>query len=233
MNVSRLVASVGGYFYSTGDDVLAVHLYGGSSARVSVGGREVAVKEVSNYPWSGDVRIGIDPRTPAEFRVMLRIPGWVRGARVRVNGTNVDVDANMARGYLSIRRTWKAGDQIEMELPMPVERVYANPHVRMDVGRAALMRGPLVYCAEAADNTVAVERLRLPRTANVTARQRPDLFGGIVTLETEGTAVDDAWRDDLYRNAPPKAEPATWTAIPYFLWNNRGPGAMAVWVPEQ
>jgi DUF1680 family protein len=233
MNVSRLVASVAGYFYSTGTDVVAIHLYGGSSVRVKLGGQNVAINEVSNYPWSGAIRIGIDPDAPAEFTVKLRIPGWARGAKARVDGVSIDVAGNTARGYLAIRKTWKAGDQIELDLPMPVERVYANPQVRMDIGRVALSRGPLIYCAEAADNSVAIDRLRLPRAAKVNASPRDDLFGGIVALEADGAAADDGWDNDLYRSAPPRAERAQWTAIPYFLWNNRRLGPMAVWIPEE
>ncbi|HEY9723789.1 MAG TPA: hypothetical protein V6D47_17390, partial [Oscillatoriaceae cyanobacterium] len=149
-----------------------------------------------------------------------------------VNGEAVAVADNMRRGYLDIRRRWKPGDTISLELPMPVERVYANPEVRTDVGRVALKRGPLVYCAEQVDNAVAVPRLRLPRGAAVSAATRRDLFDGIVTLVAEGSAVAGDWRDDLYRTSPPEIAPATWTAVPYFLWNNRAPGAMAVWIPE-
>lgn len=232
MNVSRLVASVGGYFLSTGPDVLAVHLYGGISARVKVGSRAVSVRETSEYPWDGRIAISIDPEAPAEFSLKLRIPEWARGAVARVNDATVDVAAGMRAGYLEIRRTWQAGDRVELDLPMAPERVYANPNVRMDVGRAALRRGPLIFCAEAADNSVPIERLRLPRGAPVRASERPDLFDGIVTLVADGRAVDGDWQDDLYRSEPPRSAPATWTALPYYLWNNRQAGAMAVWIPE-
>ena len=232
MNVSRLVASVGSYFYSTGADTLAVHLYGGSSARVNVGGHTVSIKETSNYPWSGRISLRIDPESPSEFAVRLRIPGWARSAAASVNGAPVGVGGTILRGYLEIRRRWKAGDTIELDLPMPVERVYANPNVRMDVGRVALKRGPLVYCAEQADNGVSVLRLRLPRTARVAPEQRTDLFDGIVTLVADGHAVEDGLDGDLYRLAAPESQETTWTALPYFLWNNRAPGPMAVWIPE-
>ena len=232
MNVSRLVASVGSYFYSTGADTLAVHLYGGNSASLNIGGRRVSVTERSDYPWSGTIRVAIDPEEAVEFSVRLRIPGWAHGATARVNGKAIDVSANLAHGYLDIRRRWQKGDAIDLELPMPVERLYANPNVRMDVGRVALKRGPLVYCAEQVDNARPVPRLRLPRDAKVAAHPRRDLFDGIVTLVADGEAVSDDWRDDLYRSAPPAGARATVTALPYFLWNNREPGAMAIWIPE-
>jgi DUF1680 family protein len=234
MNVSRLVASVGGYFYSTGKDVLAVHLYGGNSASVDIGGRKVKVKETSNYPWSGKIALAINPEAASEFTVKLRIPGWVRNPTARVNGAGIDVSANVKDGYLAIRRTWKAGDVIDLELPMPVERVYAHPSVKADIGRAALKRGPLVYCAEQVDNpAVPVEAIRLPRKAKLATRERADLFDGIVTVTAEGMAANAGdWKDELYRSEPPGENPQSWTAVPYYLWNNREPGKMLVWIPE-
>jgi DUF1680 family protein len=234
MNVSRLVASVGGFFFSTGTDTLAVHLYGGSSATLDIGGRRVRVQESSNYPWSGAIRVAIDPDSPAEFIVKLRVPGWANGVSARINGAAIDVGANLKRGYLTIRRTWNAGDTVDLDLPMPVQRIYAHPSVRQDVGRVALKRGPLVYCVEQVDNPkMPVERIRLPRKADIAARDRADLFGGIVSLLASGeTAKTEDWGDRLYRTEPPEDAPATWTAIPYYLWANREPGRMLVWIPE-
>jgi len=233
MNVSRLVASVGGYFYSAGPNEIAVHLYGGASTTVDVGGNKVGLREESNYPWSGAIRIQVDPEAPADFTLKLRIPGWARHATLKLNGETVDVGANSKDGYVAIRRTWSKGDAVALDLPMPVERIYAHPNVRADIGRVCLKRGPFVYCAEQADNTVPVPRVRLPRNAGVEAVEKGDLFDGVVTLVASGRAarIDD-WDDHLYRPDPPLDEPAKWTAIPYFLWNNREPGSMMVWIPE-
>ncbi len=234
MNVSRLVASVGGYFYSTGADEVAVHLYGGASTTVDIGGRKVRLREESNYPWSGAIRIAVDPEVPTDFALKLRIPGWAGLATLKVNGETVDVGANSKDGYVAIRRTWSKGDAVALDLPMPVERIYAHPNVRMDIGRVCLKRGPFVYCAEQADNAVPVPRVRLPRNAAVEAVEKRDLFDGIVTLVASARAARaDDWDGHLYRPAPPLDDPAKWTAIPYFLWNNREPGSMAVWIPEE
>lgn len=230
MNVSRLVASVGGYFVSTAPDGIAFHLYGGISTRLDVGGAEVAVREVSNYPWSGDIAIEIDPAAEAAFDVKLRIPGWCEGASARVNGENVTLSP--VNGYATIHRVWKTGDRISLTLPMPAERIYANPHVAMDVGRVALTRGPLVYCVEEADNPGGtVQRFKLPRQSDIAIRQS-NLFGGIVQLTAGGKAVDEAEFTPLYRPHPPVEAPASLTALPYYLWANRGRGSMVVWIPE-
>jgi DUF1680 family protein len=234
MNVSRLVASVGGYFYSTGADTIAVHLYGGGTTEVSIGGVNVGIKETSSYPWSGRILVEVSPTMPTEFALKLRIPGWAHGASARINGQAMDVEAHVANGYLEIRRQWTLGDTVELDLPMPVERIYAHPSVRMDVGRVALRRGPLIYCVEQIDNPgVPVEGIRLPRDGRIMNERRPDLFDGVVTIVAEGSVVAAAdWRDTLYRTAPPQSAPASFTAVPYYLWANRTPGRMTVWIPE-
>src|SRR5690606_13250295 len=151
MNVSRLVASVGGYFLSTAADGVAFHLYGGIASDVEISGTKVSLREESNYPWSGDITIHVDPETPKTFDVKLRIPGWCSDAKLAVNGDAVDVSSAKA-GYVTINRLWTKGDVVTLTLPMPPVRLYAHPGVIMDAGRVALKRGPLVYCLEETDN---------------------------------------------------------------------------------
>jgi DUF1680 family protein len=231
MNVSRLVASVAGYFVSTAPDGIALHLYGGISTSVDVAGKRVALRETSHYPWSGDITIAVDPEAPAAFELKLRIPGWCHGATIAVNGQAVDATA--VAGYATIARTWQAGDVVRLDLPMPPQRIYAHPGVIMDAGRVALKRGPLVYCVEEADNPGGrVQRLRLPRDTELMSTTRADLFDGVVTLTAEAVAIEETGFTDLYRTAPPPQGPATLTALPYYLWANRGHGSMMVWVPE-
>lgn len=231
MNVSRLVASVGGYFVSTAPDGIAMHLYGGISTSVETAGTKVSLRESSNYPWSGDIRIEIDPETPAIFDFKLRVPGWCKGARIAVNGK--PVTAEPVAGYVTINREWAAGDVVTLDLPMPAARLYANPAVIMDAGRVALKRGPLVYCIEEADNPGGrAQRFRLPRESELKTAIRYDLFDGVVTLEADAVAVNESEFKALYRTEHPKVAPATMTALPYYLWANRGQGSMLVWVPE-
>lgn len=233
MNVSRLVASVGGYFYSVGENVVAVHLYGGNRAELDMGGRKVRVEEQSNYPWSGRIRITLDTDGSGAFDLKLRIPGWAEGATATVNGEEIDIAATTRSGYLTISRDWRASDVVELDLPMQPHRVFANPKVKMDQDRVTLKRGPLVYCLEQVDNAVAVPELVLPRSAGIAARERADLFDGITVLEAQGmTVATDDWNGDLYRTTPPTPQPATLTAVPYYIWANREPGPMAVWIRE-
>ncbi|GLS29143.1 hypothetical protein SAMN04488498_101689 [Mesorhizobium albiziae] len=234
MNASRLIASVGGYFVSASNDTVAFHLYGGISTTVTAAGTKVFLRETSAYPFSGSVKIEIGPESPTEFTVKLRVPGWAKGVSASINGEPVDVKAAVTNGYLSITRSWRAGDSIELDLPMPAERVYAHPAVKENVGRVALKRGPLVYCVEEVDNPGGrVQQLQLPRNAEVAVKSRGDLFDGIVTLTASAERVEAKdWANNLYRTTPPARIESELTALPYYLWNNRGGCSMQVWICE-
>jgi len=230
MNVSRLVASIGGYFVSSSDAGVAVHLYGGFTASPTIQGNPVTIKETSDYPWSGAIRIAVDPQAPTAFELKLRIPGWATHATVSVNGEPVALTPE--RGYAAISRRWSAGDVVALDLPMPPERLYAHPNVGMDVGRVALRRGPLIYCVEEADNAGGpVQRLTLPRDATLRA-ERAEAFGGVTMLKAPAKQLVPADDSALYSTTPPTTRDATLAAIPYFLWANREPGSMQVWIAE-
>jgi DUF1680 family protein len=232
MNVSRLVASVAGYALSTSEDGVAFHLYGGFETTVTLAGVKVVLGESSGYPWSGEVRIAIDPEAPAEFDLKLRIPVWAKGATAAVNGEAIALAP--VNGYATIHRRWRKGDAVTLDLKMQPERLYAHPNVRMDVGRAALRRGPLIYCVEEADNPGGpVQALALPRSAPLDAGWRPDLLGGVMTLKASAKRlVPGKGARALYSTDPPTAEDAALVALPYYLWANRAPGSMQVWVAE-
>ena len=228
MNVSRLVASVAGYMVSASDDTLAFHLYGGIETTQTLGGVATRVRETSRYPFDGDIAITIDPATPADFTLLLRIPGWCDGASLRVNGADVPVVAH--NGYAALTRRWQAGDRVALSLPMVAERIHAHPLVTNNAGRVALRRGPLVYCVEEADHDAPVQMLRLPPDAPLSATQSP-LFGGIVTLTSPARRYGNG-SIPLYFVKDPDMTATPLTAIPYYLWANRGAGSMLVWVPE-
>ena len=234
MNVARLTASVSGYFYSTSADAISVHLYGGTEAKLDVAGTTVQITETSNYPWSGTIDIRIDPKMAVEFSLKLRIPAWVKNAKAAVNGQRIDIASHVRNGYLDIRRLWARGDRVELELPMPIERVYAHPAVREDSGKVALRRGPLVYCVEQADNPgIAIAHTVLPRDAALLPVERTDLFDGITAITAKASEkTTEDWTGVLYKTTPPATRDITLTAIPYYLWANRGPNAMRVWIDE-
>jgi hypothetical protein len=232
MNVSRLVASVAGYAMSAREDGVAFHLYGGFETTTTLGGVKVSLRETSEYPWAGEIRIEVDAEGPAAFDLKLRIPGWAKEASATVNGEPVALTPT--KGYATIHRVWRKDDAVTLDLKMPAERLYAHPNVRMDVGRTALRRGPLIYCVEEADNPGGpVQTLALPRSAQLHTEMRTDLFGGAMMVKANAKRLAPGGRADaLYSTQPPAARDASLIALPYHLWANRALGSMQVWVAE-
>ena len=231
-NALRLLLSLGGYVYAHSDDAIYVNLYVNSSAKIPVAGTTVTLRQETQYPWDGKVRIMVDPAESAEFEICLRIPGWSRYVTTGLDDGRTPARTILHDGYARIQRKWKRGDVANLDLPMPIRRIAANPRVRANTGKVALQRGPLVYCLEAADNGGHVRNLTLPRNARLRAQHRPDLLGRVTVIR--GTALatgNEGWDDDLYRHAA-EAESADFVAIPYYAWDNRAAGEMVVWLPE-
>lgn len=233
-NVSRTMAQLPGLVYSQSDDSLYVNLFVASHASAKLVAGYVRLAQETNYPWDGAVKISVDPDKPASFPLNVRVPGWSRNQlldsdlyrfaaqsqeqpSITVNGQKTAVTLN--KGFIRIRRTWRKGDVIELQLPMPVRRVVANPGVVDDRGRAALQRGPLVYCAEAVDNGGHVSNLVLPLDADLRHEFRPALLGGVEVITGKATATSQSGDNQQ-----------DFVAIPYYAWSNRGRGEMMVWL---
>jgi DUF1680 family protein len=230
----KLMGGLLGYIYATDADSLYVNLFVSSEARTNVKGSQLSIKQSSRYPWDGNIRITVTPVNPAEFSLMLRIPEWCRAATIKVNGATIS-NAPRIRGYAQIQRTWKPGDVVELMLPMPVEPVKAHPLVEADAGKVALMRGPLVYCLESADNSRDVRQIAIATRASFSTYYDPDLLRGITVITANAQLLDaPVWRESLYSSARdlPVAETIKLTAIPYYANANRGPVDMTVWLAE-
>ncbi len=242
-NITRFMASVPGYAYAERGDAIWVNLYMGSTAEVKLdNGRVFGIAQQTKYPWDGAVKMTVTPDVAsAAATIHVRIPGWAHNeamstdlykftdvstaaATVKVNGAVAPM--KLDRGYVTITRTWKKGDTIDLNLPMPVRRVVANDQVAADKGRVALQRGPIVYAAEWADNPGGkVRNLVLPESSKLTAEFRPDLLNGVEVVKSRAIAYTTNADGSIQ-----KAE-QDFTAIPYYAWANRGRGQMTVWLP--
>ncbi|MCW5943403.1 MAG: glycoside hydrolase family 127 protein [Fimbriimonadaceae bacterium] len=228
-NVLRTIASIGGYAYATSRGSLYVNLYVGGSVKASLGGRPVRMDVATNYPWDGKVALTL--RDAGRFALRLRVPGWCAGPTLRLNGKTI-ANPRRERGYLVLERGWSAGDVVVLDLPMPIVQTQAHPFVKENLGRTAIERGPLVYCAEQTDNSVPVEEIVVPRGASMKAAFRKDVLGGVVVIEADATKVAAPdWARTLYQPIP-MAEKVTAKLVPYGFWDNRKPGPMAVWLPD-
>lgn len=246
-NLCRFIPSFPGYMYAVKDRNLYVNLFAGNTATMQVGGKQVVLEQQTNYPWDGDISIKVMKNQAKAFRMLIRIPGWVdrqpvpsdlyrfsddvQGSyTVKVNGR--PVEGQLENGYLAIDRQWKKGDVVSVQLDMPVRTVKADQHVKADQGRTAVERGPLVYCAEGADNQgFCIFNFLVPRQPRFTVVDRQisgqrDVNFSVKAIEVEGQAVDTDAAGKV------KAQSATLTMIPYYAWNHRGTGLMQVWLPQ-
>lgn len=232
-NIARLLASLPQYVYSQARNEAYVHLFVQGSAELTVAGQSVVLIQRTGYPWKERVRITVKPDEPAEFTLALRIPGWCRGATLKVNGKAVGAARLTRKGYARIKRVWRKGDKVELRLPMPVERIEAHPKVRANAGRVALQRGPIVYCLEEVDNGPNLNDIALPRTARLRAECDEKLLGGVVVVTGKARRRDaSAWRNRLYGPSASRTRSVTIKAVPYCAWANRRPGEMLVWIRE-
>ncbi|ADB63285.1 protein of unknown function DUF1680 (plasmid) [Haloterrigena turkmenica DSM 5511] len=224
-NAARLLASLGEYVYSQRDSAIYVNQYLGSSVTTAVDGATVELSQDSSLPWSGEVTVDVDA-DGASVPLRLRIPEWAESSTVTVNGESVETPSE---GYLEIERVWD-DDRIELTFEQTVTRLEAHPDVAADAGRVALKRGPLVYCLEAIDNDRPLHQYEDPSPTSTT--HRPDLLEGVTVIEGEASVPDRAgWDGRLYRPADETARERTeFTAVPYYAWDNREPGAMRVWI---
>jgi hypothetical protein len=219
-----------------------VNLFGEGTAAFKVGNTQVSLDQKTNYPWEGKIELIVNPSATLDFDLNVRIPGWALNdpipgelyhftdnapgkPQISVNGKPVDYQ--MEKGYAVLRRKWKKGDNVFIDLPMPVRKVAAHENVFDDKGKLAYQRGPLVYCAEWVDNhNKKALNLMIPADARVEAVFDPTYFNGMYVLKTSGQSLAQSGSGLQSTRVDVKL-------IPYFSWAHRGTGQMMVWIPNQ
>ncbi|HYG35177.1 MAG TPA: glycoside hydrolase family 127 protein, partial [Clostridia bacterium] len=231
VNDVRFIPEIASFVYATRGNDLFVNLFVGGSAQFDLNGTPIQVKQVTRYPWNGRIAITFEPAKAKRFTLNLRIPGWARNQpvpsdlyryaddlnpRVNLALNGKPVNLKIEKGFARITRTWKPGDTVTLDLEMPVRRVVAHSAVKADRDRFAIERGPLVYCAEGADNGGKVLDKVFAGKVALQTEERPDLFGGIVATKLSSVESGE-----------------TLTCIPYYAWCHRGPNEMRVWFPTK
>ncbi len=243
-NIQRTLGALPGYFYSTSKDGIYVHLFDNSVLDWHLeDGTGLKITQKTNFPWDGTIEFTLDPAKRAEFTFYLRIPGWARSAEVRVEGKQIK-EGIRPGSYLPIRRKWRDGDKVRLDLDMAPQLMEANSNIEENIGRVAVQRGPLVYCLEKIDqsnvNSLSDISLALGKKLSTAFKSdfRGDLLGGIVVLRHPGVETQESGgQEPLYRPVsvhPRMAErKVELTFIPYYVWANREPSPMRVWIPYE
>jgi DUF1680 family protein len=219
------------YIWSLSDDGVNVNLFISSTARLTTDAGEVVMKQETEYPWSGDIKISVDPDNEGSFFILrIRIPEWTGnapfdgglyryitrpGQRVRISVNGKRTKMNIVDGFALIEREWNRGDVVDVSLPMEPRFIEARDEVEADRGRVALGVGPVVYCLEEADNG-PVRELTVDPEVKVEFQFDPVLLGGVGTLDFTAKA--------------PSGTLQKVKAVPYYSWANRGRGEMTVWI---
>lgn len=224
-NVIRFIPAMPGLIYSKQANNIYVNLYAANDATVDLKDHKVQLSQETSYPWDGKVKLTVKPEQAGEFSIKLRVPGWARNEVlpgnlydysaqidqnnvVSLNGEKLEVDEQ--NGYFTISRVWEPGDVVELNFPMEVRKVIANPLVEEDKGKMSLEYGPMVYAVEEIDNKDTFDDIQLAPNEEFKVEMQPELLGGVNTISN----------DKL-------------TAIPYYAWSNRGIGKMKVWLPAE
>lgn len=232
-NIARTLASLGQYVYSAGSDTLYMNLYLSNDTRTRIGSTGVHIKTETGYPFEGGVEIQAEAEQEGVY-LALRLPGYVKKYSLVIDGSPLKVtEEDVKNGYIRLPLK-KGSSKILWNMELPVRRVRANPRVRADVGKVALMKGPVVYCLEETDNGSGLQDIFLDSSAPIEEVYREDLLQGTLVLKAEAKRMDDSrWEENqLYGEEKPVWQSCTVTAVPYCYWCNRTPGEMLVWINE-
>jgi DUF1680 family protein len=232
-NVVRTIAQSSTYAYAQSDRGIWVVLYGRNTLQTEAAGSgKLRLRQETDYPANGKIRITIEEAPSAAISIHLRIPEWAHQADIRVNQQLI-TKSPKGRAFYELHRTWSAGDVIEMDLPMPSRIVEANPYVEELRNQVAVMRGPIVYCLESVDlpSDRRILDIHLPASARFTETTDHRL-SGLTVLQTNGLAIANPnHKSELYREVSTEpAQPTTVRLVPYFAWDNRGESEMTVWL---
>ena len=230
-NTLRTLCQAQEYAYSINKDTLWVNLYGQNTLKT----KDLEIEQQTNYPWDGHIRLTINKAKNLKS-IRMHIPGWSTDLSLKLNGEPILVED------LRQPRKWKKGDVIELDLPMPVRLVEANPLVEEAKNQVAVMRGPTVYCLEGQDIGTIPAASGKPRINDVAIpadakfREVPVTISGttMIALETDALVTNDsAWDNNtLYRELRPAAKQRVKVRlIPYYAWDNRGIDDMSLWLP--
>ncbi|MBK1879671.1 glycoside hydrolase family 127 protein [Pelagicoccus mobilis] len=232
-NLVRTVAQSASWAYSLSENGVSVNLYGGNELTTELqDGSELRLKQETEYPWNGDVKITVEACKLEAFEVLLRIPNWAEGTTIKVNGEEAGVEAVPGK-FAKIERVWSAGDVIELYMPMDITLVEGHERIEEVRNQLAIKRGPVVYCVESPDlpRDTRVTDVYLPFDGKREIEVKPDFLGGVTVINAE-VSLRTSSLNGMYRTVyRPEWEKKEVQLVPYFAWSNRGDAEMTVFMP--
>ena len=232
-NLVRTIAKSSGWAYSLSENGVAVNMYGGNKLNTQLAdGSNIQLTQNTQYPWDGAVKITIQKCKKTPFEIMLRIPEWAEGTKILLNGKDPGVDATPG-AYAAIKRKWKTGDTVALDMPMEIKLVEGHPLIEEVRNQTAIKRGPVVYCIETPDLPESTDILDvyLPAKTRLDAQYRPEFLGGLTAINGNVLLRQDK-KEGMYRTMEkPDWKKAKAQFVPYFAWSNRGQSEMTVWMP--
>jgi DUF1680 family protein len=233
-NIVRTIAETGNYLYSISEEGIWFNLYGGNVLETALpDGSTLSLEQSTHYPWNGDIRIKLNKVPEEAYSLFLRIPEWADTAMLCINGTPLQKELKPGT-YCELRQSWKAGDIIEMNIPVRAKLVQAHPLVEETSNQVAVQRGPIVYCLESVDipEGIRISDLAIPADVQFNEISTSIDEARMLLLEADAHVVSRNSQDNnLYRELDPgPPSTAKIRLIPYYAWGNRGRSDMTVWM---
>ncbi len=235
-NLARTIAQASEYAYAVDKTGVWTGLYGASEAKFRLeSGAELTLEQSTDYPWDGKIVFRVTAGNGRPFTLHVRVPGWAGAGSVAAGGAARALGPGDAGTYIALALTAAAGERVELKLGMRPRLTVGHGLIEEDRGQAAVERGPLVYCVESPDTEAeTLEDLLLPSRPHFTERGYDIVGRRVLALELEMLEIrrGETDREALYRELRDyELRPVKVRMIPYFAWDNRGRGEMAVWLP--
>ena len=231
-NIARTLACVGEFIYFRGNRSLWVNLFVSSETGICIHGDIVKLRQETRFPNEGNVKFFVENEAAVEFQLAIRIPEYAGDHKFFLDGAHIKQE-KVEKGYLLLDISGKH-HTIEMLFSVSPRIMHANPLVKEDIGKIAVMKGPMVYCLEEVDNGKNLPAIFLDTKQELKEFYEEKLLGGVTVIRAKGRkVVDSEWQDyELYKESDLKLEEIQLTFVPYAYWGNRRTGEMLVWVKE-
>ena len=230
-NITRTLASLGQYVYFQEKDQIYVNLYIANETEVQIGGNPFKITLEGNFPWENNLRFTVDGESESEGMIAFRVPSYAKNFCILHNGQKVEIKTE--KGYAKIAGKF-SHEIFEISFEAPAVFVHANPQVRADAAKTAVVKGPLVYCLEEADNGDDLSALLIDTAQTPEEIYDDQLLGGCSVVHISGRKISgEGWNEHvLYQEKPVSLEDVKLTLVPYCYWGNRKAGEMLVWMKE-